>query len=426
MAYSFCGFSAQPHMMTFSFEVIRPADFPRLFQGVSSKGWSMHVPSEVVGEVGKSVALPCTFTHPHKMYDQALTAIWRVKEPFNGLVIFKCVTQNSSDLCRVTVGSKNRYKLLGNPRQNNLSLQIENLNWNDTNRYFCRVEFSGDVHDKYESRLGIHLRLVGVSSKGWSMHVPSEVVGEVGKSVALPCTFTHPHKMYDKALTAIWRMKEPFNGSVMFKCVTQSSSDLCRVTVGSKNRYKLLGNPRQNNLSLQIENLNWNDTNRYFCRVEFSGDVHDKYESRLGIHLRLIAAPRIINISVQARQNHDFHAKCTAEGEPLPILMWAGPLSGNATSVSSTGHLITKELQHLSHDGKYTCVATNSHGRAEGTVYLYKFKAGSGSWIMILFYVALGIKFVALLVILGIGAFYKGDNRGKNLHTKTSIGESTP
>ncbi|ETE56890.1 Sialic acid-binding Ig-like lectin 15, partial [Ophiophagus hannah] len=120
------------------------------------------------------------------------------------------------------------------------------------------------------------------------MHVPSEVVGEVGKSVALPCTFTHPHKMYDKALTAIWRVREPFNGSVVFKCVTQSSSDLCRVTVGLKNRYKLLGNPRQNNLSLQIENLNWNDTNRYFCRVEFSGDVHDKYESRLGIHLRLV------------------------------------------------------------------------------------------------------------------------------------------
>ncbi|KAM3844809.1 sialic acid-binding Ig-like lectin 15 [Vipera latastei] len=248
----------------------------------------------------------------------------------------------------------------------------------------------------------------GLSSKGWSMHVPSEVVGEVGKSVALPCTFTHPHKMYDKALTAIWRVREPFDGSVVFKCVTQSSSDLCRVTVGLKSRYKLLGNPRQNNLSLQIENLNWTDTNRYFCRVEFSGDLHDKYESRTGIHLRLIAAPRITNISVQAGQDRDFHALCTAEGEPLPTLMWAGPLSGNATSVSHTGHQITKELQHLSHDGKYTCVATNSHGRAEASVYFYRFKAGNASWIMILLFTALGIKLVALLVILGIGAFCKG------------------
>ncbi|XP_062984779.1 sialic acid-binding Ig-like lectin 15 [Elgaria multicarinata webbii] len=250
----------------------------------------------------------------------------------------------------------------------------------------------------------------GMPSKGWSMHVPSEVTGEIGKTVTLPCTFTHPHNTYAKTLTAIWRVKEPYNGTVVFKCITHSSSDLCKTTVGLRDRYKLLGKPRQNDLSLQIDNLTWNDSNRYFCRVEFSGDFHDKYESRMGIRIRLIAAPRIVNISVQSGQDHAVHAKCTAEGEPLPTLTWTGPLSGNMASVSSLTHQTTKELLHLNQDGKYTCTAVNSLGRAEGAVYFYKFKAGSGSWVLILLFVALGIKLLALVVILGFGTFRKGDS----------------
>ncbi|KAJ6663039.1 hypothetical protein lerEdw1_010860 [Lerista edwardsae] len=266
----------------------------------------------------------------------------------------------------------------------------------------------------------------GMPSKGWSMHVPSEVTGEIGKTAALPCTFTHPHKMYDRTLTAIWRVKEPYNGTVIFKCVTHGSSDLCRTTIGSSHRYKLLGNPRQNNLSLQINNLVWSDSNRYFCRVEFSGDLHDKYESRMGLRLHLIAPPRIVNISVQTRQDHSFYAKCTAEGEPLPTLTWSGPPASNGSSVLSSSHQITKELQRLTQDGKYTCMAINSLGRAEGAVYFYKFKAGSSSWILILLFVALGIKFLGLVAILGIGAFWKEGNNHRNLRMKTSVAGSPP
>ncbi|KAL8204231.1 UNVERIFIED_CONTAM: hypothetical protein K2H54_069737 [Gekko kuhli] len=250
----------------------------------------------------------------------------------------------------------------------------------------------------------------GTASKGWSMHVPPEVTGEIGKAVSLPCTFTHPHQTYDKTLTAIWRVKEPYNGTVVFKCVAHGSSSLCKTAVGSKNRYQLLGNPRQNDLSLQIHNLTWNDSSKYFCRVEFSGDVHDKYESRMGIRLQLLATPRIINISVQSEEDHSFHAKCTAEGEPLPTLTWTGPLSSNATSVSSASYLVTKELRHLTHDGRYTCTAVNSLGRAEGAVYFYKYRAGGGSWVLVLLCASLGIKALALLLILGVGVFWKGDN----------------
>lgn len=119
------------------------------------------------------------------------------------------------------------------------------------------------------------------------------------------------------------------------------------------------------------------------------------------------APPRIVNISVQTRQDHSFYAKCTAEGEPLPTLTWSGPPASNGSSVQSSSHQITKELQRLAQDGKYTCTAINSLGRAEGAVYFYKFKAGGSSWILILLFVALGIKFLGLVMVLGAGAFWK-------------------
>ncbi|CAM5144059.1 unnamed protein product [Natator depressus] len=247
----------------------------------------------------------------------------------------------------------------------------------------------------------------GLQSNGWSIQVPSDATGEIGKAVVLPCTFTHPHKTYDRTLTTIWRIKEPYDGMVVFKCVTHSSSDLCKTAVSYKNKYKLIGNPRHNNLSIKIDNLTWSDSNRYFCRVEFSGDLHDKYESRTGIRLHLIAAPRIVNITIGSNQDRTFRAQCTAEGEPLPSLTWTGPLFSNATSVTSLNHQITKELHYLTHDGKYTCTAVNSHGRAEGAVYFYKFKAASSSLILILIFVALGVKVLVLLVILGIAVFWR-------------------
>ncbi|KAM6329099.1 sialic acid-binding Ig-like lectin 15 [Alca torda] len=259
-----------------------------------------------------------------------------------------------------------------------------------------------------KSVLIIPFLLLGVQSNSWSVHVPSDVTGELGKMVILPCTFTHPYKTFDRTLTAIWRIKEPYNGTIVFKCISQSTSELCKTAISYKNKYKLLGNPRHKDLSIRIDNLTWSDSERYFCRVELSGDIHDKYESRNGIKLHLIAAPRIINITVSSNGDRTFQARCTAEGEPVPALTWTGPPYSNLTSITSMNHRVTKELRYLTHDGKYTCTAVNSHGRAEGAVYFYKFKASNSSFFLILIFVPLGIKVLILLVILGFTVFSRG------------------
>ncbi|KFO90339.1 Sialic acid-binding Ig-like lectin 15, partial [Buceros rhinoceros silvestris] len=244
----------------------------------------------------------------------------------------------------------------------------------------------------------------------WSVHVPSDVTGELGKMVILPCTFTHPYKTFDRTLTAIWRIKEPYNGTIVFKCISQSTSELCKTAISYKNKYKLLGNPRHKDLSIRIDNLTWSDSERYFCRVELSGDIHDKcFALDLplkpdGLSLSPVAtsaaAPRIINITVSSNGDRTFQARCTAEGEPAPALTWTGPPYSNITSITSMNHRVTKELQYLTHDGKYTCTAVNSHGRAEGAVYFYKFKASNSSFFLILIFMPLGVKVLILLVIL--------------------------
>ncbi|KAK4811293.1 hypothetical protein QYF61_023345, partial [Mycteria americana] len=249
--------------------------------------------------------------------------------------------------------------------------------------------------------------LLGVQSNGWSVHVPSDVIGELGKMVILPCTFTHPYKTFDRTLTAIWRIKEPYNGTIVFKCISQSTSELCKTAISYENKYKLLGNPWHKDLSIRIDNLTWSDSERYFCRVELSGDIH-KYESRNRIKLHLIAAPRIINITISSNGDLTFQARCTAEGEPAPALTWTGPPYNNLTSITSMNHRITKELQYLTHNRKYTCTAVNSYRRAEGAVYFYKFKASNSCFFLILIFVPLGIKVLILLVILGFTIFSRG------------------
>ncbi|XP_035758989.1 sialic acid-binding Ig-like lectin 15 [Egretta garzetta] len=280
----------------------------------------------------------------------------------------------------------------------------------------------------------LHISRKGVQSNGWSVHVPSDVTGELGKMVVLPCTFTHPYKTFDRTLTAIWRIKEPYNGTIVFKCISQSTSELCKTAISLKNKYKLLGNPRHKDLSIRIDNLTWSDSERYFCRVELSGDIHDKYfflfdcfhnafrsqmyemgqqvqQKTNGSPPHVVisaAAPRIINITVTSNGDRTFQARCTAEGEPAPTLTWTGPPHSNLTSTTSMNHRVTKELQYLAHDGKYTCTAVNSHGRAEGAVYFYKFKASNSAFFLILIFVPLGIKVLILLVILGFTVFSRG------------------
>lgn len=104
---------------------------------------------------------------------------------------------------------------------------------------------------------------------------------------------------------------------------------------------------------------------------------------------------------------HAFRALCTAEGEPPPALTWTGPALGNrSATVRGQGHgyQVTAELPAMTRDGRYTCTATNSLGRAEASVYLFRFHGAGGAWAIALLLCALGLKALLLLGALAAGA----------------------
>lgn len=106
---------------------------------------------------------------------------------------------------------------------------------------------------------------------------------------------------------------------------------------------------------------------------------------------------------------HAFRALCTAEGEPPPALSWSGPAQGNGSAAGQglgqgRGHQVTAELPTLVHDGRYTCTASNSLGRAEASVYLFRFHGASGASAIALLLGALGLKALLLLGVLAARA----------------------
>ena len=145
---------------------------------------------------------------------------------------------------------------------------------------------------------------------------------------------------------------------------------------------------------------------RFLMMVPFL--PHPSASTALPTLLPPTAAPRIVNISVLPGPAHTFRALCTAEGEPPPALAWSGPALDNLSTArpgpgQGHGHQVTAELPVLSHDGRYTCTASNSLGRAEASVYLFRFHGASGASAITLLLSALGLK---VLLLLGVVAAY--------------------
>ncbi|XP_051791799.1 sialic acid-binding Ig-like lectin 15 isoform X3 [Erpetoichthys calabaricus] len=239
----------------------------------------------------------------------------------------------------------------------------------------------------------------------WSMNVPSEVTGLVGHPVVFPCTFTHPHRQHHDTLQVIWKVGGIHNGMVVFQCTTHNSTGSCRPEVNLDQRYKLIGNPKAHDLSMQLHNITYRDSNKYFCRVEMPGQGGAKFENKMGTHLHVAAVPKIVDLLVQGSGGSEYNAVCRAEGHPLPIITWTGPddqQENNGKVQTNLGqHETVQELQNLSKEGRYTCIASNEYGSDRATIYFIHHTYRNSTYILLLMWIALGAKFLIFLLLLG-------------------------
>lgn len=248
--------------------------------------------------------------------------------------------------------------------------------------------------------------MTGSHADSWSMKVPSEVTALVGHSVVLPCTFTHPYRHHHGTILVTWRLGRTFNGTVVFQCSSHNSSDGCEPLLNQGHRYQLVGNPRARDLSLRLDNVTFQDANKYFCRVELSGPLGAKFENKMGIQLLVAAPAQIVDLSVLGGGAAGYSALCRAEGEPLPSISWTGPHGdrleeAGPPQLTLRQHQTTRELHNLSQDGRYTCMASNAYGSDRAAVYLVHHTHEGDSSALLLMWISLGVKLVIFLLLLG-------------------------
>lgn len=129
--------------------------------------------------------------------------------------------------------------------------------------------------------------MLGLTIDGWSMTVPKAVDRKTGEDAVIPCSFTTPHKDYQGNITVIWRTKYPFKGPISFRCLSKTiASESGQNCTESDGRYSLSGNPRENNISLRIDNVSLTDNKQYFCRVELE-KKGENYETDSGTSLNI-------------------------------------------------------------------------------------------------------------------------------------------
>uniref|UniRef100_H3A4G9 Ig-like domain-containing protein n=1 Tax=Latimeria chalumnae TaxID=7897 RepID=H3A4G9_LATCH len=216
------------------------------------------------------------------------------------------------------------------------------------------------------------------------MTVPDEVIAVKGESVVLPCRFTLPNKGYSGEVEVTWRKDTFYTGAVVFqwsyninaKTVTLTG---CKTAENEESRYQLVGNLKENDVSLQIEDVIFEDKNIYFCHVELTQQSHKMYETQTGTNLRVLAPPRILNLSVTVNSSLGYRIlQCIVEGEPLPNITWIGPgkaeLHKESNNIIVTPfpeeHQMMSEIYNVTQDGIYTCRAVTNCGGDEENIHV--------------------------------------------------------
>ncbi|XP_064409626.1 sialic acid-binding Ig-like lectin 15 [Latimeria chalumnae] len=208
-----------------------------------------------------------------------------------------------------------------------------------------------------------------------SVDVTAQVYAVKGQSAILPCSFTL--QSYEGPISVIWRTDEIFRGPVIFQCINDTAGKRynCTTEKNNEGRYQLAGDLRQNNASLLIEKVSYQDSKKYFCRVEITDEnAICGYTSQNGTQLNVTAPPSILNLTVTINSSLGYRIlRCIVEGEPLPNITWIGPgnaeLHKESNNITATPfpeeHQIMSEIHSVIQEGNYTCKAVNNHGHDE-------------------------------------------------------------
>ncbi|XP_041041398.1 sialic acid-binding Ig-like lectin 15 [Carcharodon carcharias] len=269
---------------------------------------------------------------------------------------------------------------------------------------------------------------VGSNGVSLSVGVPRRVNGTVGTSVVLPCKFSSPYTQYTTfEITVTWKVKVFYIGPVLFSSTNRAKLDgefENVVNTNVDNRYRLAGDPRRNNVSLEVKNATLDDNSQYFCRVEVKRQGLSPYmeETNPGITLKITGPPTILNMSIHAINETQFTLVCIVKGEPTPNIVWIDsrnnslPVNGSDTPVTPGPgkYQIVGELHGPKLGGNYTCMATNNRGSVTQVIYFTGFGKDQ-TLLKVIICASAGSLILIILIVIALVIWKR--NRGKATFT---------
>ncbi|XP_069811279.1 uncharacterized protein [Dendropsophus ebraccatus] len=209
----------------------------------------------VTGSVNDTLTLPCTYTDKYQ---------YQMCWGRGGCTLFGCNKRIIwTDGHNMTWRESDRYQLLGDISRGDLSLTITGVTKQDEGSYCCGVDITElftDLKTELKIRILETTDILEVSG--------GDIIGSVNGILTLPCTYT----VHKNPYTMCWGRGEcPSFGCNKDIILTDGQ----KVTKRKSNRYQLLGNIGEGDVSLTITRATNQDEGTYCCRVNTRGPFND-------------------------------------------------------------------------------------------------------------------------------------------------------
>uniref|UniRef100_A0A7M4ELU3 Myelin associated glycoprotein n=2 Tax=Crocodylus porosus TaxID=8502 RepID=A0A7M4ELU3_CROPO len=313
-----------------------------LLEGVAGGHWGAWMPLHISAFEGTCVAMPCRFDFPEELRPATVHGLWYYNSPYPKNyppVVFKSRTSI------VHESFQGRTRLLGDLQAHNCSLLITRLSPELVGKYYFRADLGGYNQYTYSD----HSNLEVVNKP--TIMVPPVVVE--GAEVELRCLV--PDNCPEMRPVVTWQGHEELAEQAVQVRLEETDGNWTQVS-----GVRFLPSRRDHGRTLA-------------CRVAYTNTTFE-FEDRTTLDVKY--EPHIVEMtdSLEATEGTSVVLACAADANPVALLTWA---QGAAVLAEEPGTRLELQLYNVTptHDGIYTCVAENVHGRANRSLGLTVFYA---------------------------------------------------
>ncbi|XP_038670868.1 sialic acid-binding Ig-like lectin 12 isoform X1 [Scyliorhinus canicula] len=233
-----------------------------LLQVGLSQDSKANTPEEVTAEKGSCVQIPCNYSYPMYLANRPRVGIWHYDKSGTVTTAF-----HSKDHNIISPQFQHRTRLSGDLNDDNCSLIINNVRWQDVGRYYFRIEF--DDGNKFNYKPGTRLQ---VSAQEWQGETQQLVTAQEGSCVQIPCHYSYPSCLGNQSRCGVWFNAESETSEIAFH-----SKDHKHVLPRLRHRTRLSGDLKDGDCSLIIINIRREDAGPYYFRIEFEDGPNHSY-----------------------------------------------------------------------------------------------------------------------------------------------------